>query len=303
MAELSGAKILITGPTGLVATPVTLALSRSNEVWGVARFRDPVLRRNLMDAAVRCVDINLVDGDFAHLPTDFDYVLNLAVVKSGRFDKDLVANAESLGLLMSHCRKARAFLHCSTTGVYQPDGHRAFAEGDALGDNHRSLMPTYSIAKISAEVVARYCAREFNLPTVIARLNVPYGDGGGWPGFHLEQILADDPVSVNPDAPSLYNPIHSDDIIGHIPSLLAVASVPATTLNWAGPDSVSIEEWCEFMGELVGREPRFVISESALSSVRTDNTLMNKLIGPAQVAWKDGMTRMVKALHPEALGT
>ena len=31
---------------------------------------------------------------------DFDYVLNLAVAKSGRWDKDLAANAESLGAMV-----------------------------------------------------------------------------------------------------------------------------------------------------------------------------------------------------------
>ncbi|MHB1488642.1 MAG: NAD-dependent epimerase/dehydratase family protein [Acidimicrobiales bacterium] len=298
---MSGAKILVTGPTGQVAEPVTRALAQDNDVWGMARFRDNAVRRSMEEAGVTCVEANLVEGDFGDLPRDFDYVLNLAVVKSGKFERDLAANAESTGLLMSHCRSARAFLHCSSTGIYQPDGHHRFAEDDPLGDNHRQLMPTYSIAKISAEVVARFAAREFNLPTVIARLNVPYGDNGGWPAFHLEQILADDPIVVGTDAPSVYNPIHADDVIEQIPKLLGVASVPATTLNWAGPDSVSIEEWCAFMGDMVGRTALFDPCATALPSVATDNTRMHELIGPAQINWRDGMARMVRARHPEAM--
>ena len=38
--NLSGKKILVTGPTGQVALPVTLALAKENDVVGVARFRD-----------------------------------------------------------------------------------------------------------------------------------------------------------------------------------------------------------------------------------------------------------------------
>lgn len=299
--RLRGAKILITGPTGQVAEPVTRALAEENQVWGMARFRDGAGRKSMEALGVTCVEANLVEGDFGHLPRDFDYVLNLAVVKSGKFERDLAANAESTGLLMSHCCSARAFLHCSSTGIYQPDGHHPFVEDDPLGDNHRQLMPTYSIAKISAEVVVRFAAREFNLPSVIARLNVPYGDNGGWPAFHLEQILADDPIVVGTDAPSLYNPIHADDIIDQIPKLLGVASVPATTLNWAGPDSVSIEEWCTFMGEMVGRTALFTSSATALPSVATDNTRMHELIGPARINWRDGMARMVRARHPEVI--
>ena len=93
------------------------------------------------------------------MPTDVDYVLNLAVVKSNRWDIDLAANAEAAGLLMAHCRTATALLHCSSTGVYEPAGLHALAETDALGDNHRVIMETYSIAKIAAEAVVRTCAR------------------------------------------------------------------------------------------------------------------------------------------------
>ena len=38
--SLSGAKILVTGPTGQVALPLTLGLAADNDVWGVARFHD-----------------------------------------------------------------------------------------------------------------------------------------------------------------------------------------------------------------------------------------------------------------------
>ena len=41
---LSGARIVVTGPTGQVALPVTLALAEDNEVIGLARFRDAAAR-------------------------------------------------------------------------------------------------------------------------------------------------------------------------------------------------------------------------------------------------------------------
>ena len=45
------------------------------------------------------------------------------------------------------------------------------------------MAPTYSISKIGAEVVARFAAKEFGLPTIITRLNTPYGSNGGWPYY------------------------------------------------------------------------------------------------------------------------
>src|ERR1700722_4537889 len=44
VATLTGQKILITGPTGRGAGPVPRALAVDNEVWGLARFKDPATR-------------------------------------------------------------------------------------------------------------------------------------------------------------------------------------------------------------------------------------------------------------------
>jgi nucleoside-diphosphate-sugar epimerase len=298
---MRGSKILITGPTGQVATPIARALAADNEVWGIARFSDASARAGLETAGIRCETVNLARGDFSALPTDFDYVLNLAVAKSGNWEKDLGANAESVGLLMAHCRTAKAFLHCSSTGVYDPPDDEPRTESAALGDNHKMMLPTYSISKIAGEVVARTMARALNLPTTIARLNVPYGDNGGWPFFHMEMMLAGIPIPIPPGGPARYNPIHEDDIIATIPKLLEVASVPATTVNWAGEDTVSMQEWCAYLGSLVGREPTFEESNSALHGVPTDVTRMHELIGSATVDWRDGMRRMAAKFHPEAM--
>jgi UDP-glucuronate 4-epimerase len=300
---MRGAKILITGPTGQVANPIARALAADNEVWGIARFTDDSARQSLEEAGIRCQAVNLAAGDFIGLPTDFDYVLNLAVAKSGNWEKDLGANAESVGLLMAHCRSAKAFLHCSSTGVYDPPDDEPRTERAALGDNHRKMLPTYSISKIAGEVVARTMARALELPTVIARLNVPYGDAGGWPFFHMEMMLGGIPIPVPPGGPARYNPIHEDDIIATVPKLLEVASVPATTVNWAGDTTVSLQEWCAYLGSLVGREPTFEESDQALRGVPADVTRMRELIGPAEVDWREGMRRMVAKFHPELVGS
>ncbi len=298
---MQGAKILITGPTSQVATPIAVALAADNEVWGIARFTSAAGREGLEAAGVRCEPVNLASGDFSGLPTDFDYVLNLAVAKSGNWEKDMAANAESVGLLMAHCRSAKAFLHCSSGAVYDPPGDEPRTESAALGDNHKPLFPTYSISKIAGEVVARTTARILGLPTTIARLNVPYGDNGGWPYYQLEMILAGMAIPVPPGGPARYNPIHEDDIIATIPKLLAAASVPATTVNWCGEQTVSIQEWCEYLGTLVGREPIFEESEQALRGNPTDTTRMRAVIGGTTVDWHDGLRRMAAKFHPELL--
>ena len=298
---MEGKRILLTGATGQVGLPVALSLAPANEVFAVARFGDAGAKARLEDAGVTCITADLVAGDFRGVPADVDHVANFAVAKTGDFEKDLAANVEALGMLMYHCREATSFLHCSSTAVYEPNGHHDFAEGDPLGDNHRpfGFLPTYSVTKIAAEAMARYAARRWDLPTTIARLSVPYGDNGGWPAFDFEMMLAGQPVPVHEDAPSEFNPIHEDDIVAQVPKLLEVASVPATTLNWAGPEPVSIEDWCLYLGELVGIMPTFAPTTATIESVRVDTARMHELIGPAQVHWQEGLKRMVAVRRPE----
>lgn len=292
---LAGARILVTGATGQVALPVALGLARDNHVIALARFKDAAARARLEAAGVECISVDLARGSFDDVPDDVDYVCNFGVVKSNKWDVDLSGNAESVGLLMAHCRNARAFLHCSSTGVYEAADGSPQLETDPLGDNHRVMMPTYSISKIAAEAVVRTTCRIFQVPTTIARLNVPYGDGGGWPAFHLALVRAGMPVPVHPDGPSRFNPIHDDDILATLPALLDAASVPATIVNWGGDDETSIEAWCEYMGELVGVEAIFERTSATIGGIPTDNTKRRALTGPTLVGWKDGMRRMVEA--------
>ena len=302
--SLAGARILVTGPTGQVAKPLSLALAKEATVFGLARFNNKAAKAELEAGGVRCITGDLGAGGFDDVPTDVDYVLNLAIAKTTSWDADLAANVEGLGLLMSRLRNAKALLHCSSTAVYQANGHHVFVETDPLGDNHRvpameTFMPTYSINKIAAEAMARYVAREHGIPTVIARLNVPYGDNGGWPWMHMEQVLAGQPIAVHADAPSLYNPLPEDDFIASGPTLLGAASVPATIVNWGGDETVSIEEWSAFIGELVGKQATFVHTTDVLESVTVDLTRMHEIVGHTTVAWRDGMRRMVQHFHPE----
>jgi nucleoside-diphosphate-sugar epimerase len=262
-----GSRILVTGITSEVARPVAESLAaEGHEVTGAARFRNAGVREPLHAAGLKTARLDLVRGELDDLPEAVDYVLHFAVVKSGKWNVDLDGNVSGLALLMERYADATAFMHCSTTAVYQPNDHVEFNEDSPLGDSHRNYyLPTYSISKIAAEATARHGARRWNLPTTIARLNVPYGDGGGWPAFHLALMEAGQEIAVHPDAPSVFQPIHTDDIVATVPRLLEIAGVPATTVNWGGDEQVSIEEWCDYLGELTGLSPKLVPSEQSLA--------------------------------------
>jgi len=171
---LEDAKILVTGPAGQIAEPLTRALAAANEVWGIARFGDAAARARIESYGVTTRTVDLGAGDFGDLPTDFTHVLHLAADLSPGLDYDhaVRVNAEGTGLLLQHCRAAKAALVMSTCSVYKPsdDAGHAYAEADALGDANSTHAPTYSVSKIAQEAVARACARAFGLPVTIARM-------------------------------------------------------------------------------------------------------------------------------------
>ena len=300
--DLSGSKILITGPTGQVALPVVAHYAKMADVHALARFSKQDDRDQIEALGAQVIAADLADADaLASIPDDFDYVLNFAVVKSGNFDYDLAANGEGVGNLMSRCKNARGFLHISSTAVYQYSGHEARKESDPLGDNHRAMFPTYSISKIAAETVCRFVARQQRIPTTIARLSVPYGDNGGWMYYHMLMMQQGIPIDIHPESPNNYNPIHVDDYIEKIPYLLGAASVDVTTTNFGGSETTSIEQWCAYISELTGFTPRFNKTETAFGSLSIDTTRMHKLIGKTKVGWRDGIRHQLQALAPELL--
>lgn len=301
--NFEGKKILITGATGLVARPLVRAYSKTGTVYALARYARPEDRRTIEEIGGVPIAADLADAaSLAAIPDDIDYVINCAVSRSGRFDLDFRANADGVGFLMARCRDAKAFLHISSTAVYEYRGHEPRKESDPLGDNHRAMFPTYSISKIAGERVCMFAARQFGIPTTIARLCVPYGDHGGWPFFHLMMMRSGAPIEVHPERPNYYNLLHVDDCIEKIPRLLAAASPDVTLTNFAGSPRVSIEEWCGYIGELTGLEPRYVENPHAFGSLSTDLTLMESLVGKTKVDWREGIRRMIQALAPELLG-
>lgn len=301
--DIRGKKILITGPTGQVAEPVVAAWAGEADVHALARFSKPEDRERIEALGATCLQADLADpAGLEGLPDDFDYVLNFAVVKSGDFEYDLAANGEGVGRLMLHCRKARAFLHLSSTAVYEYAGHEPLAENAPLGDNHRVMFPTYSISKIAAETVCRFTARQFGIPATIARLSVPYGNNGGWPWYHLLMMEQGMPIDVHPEAPNEYHLLHIEDYLEKLPRLLAAATTEVTTVNFGGSEKISIEDWCAYLSELTGLEPVFRDNPKAFGSLSIDTTRMHELIGPTRVDWRDGVRRMVETLSPQLLG-
>ncbi|RAV16260.1 NAD(P)-dependent oxidoreductase [Mycolicibacterium sp. GF69] len=302
---LSGERVLITGPAGRIAFGIAKTLARDNEVWGIARFSDATARAEVEALGVTTRSVDLADGTFGDLPTDFTYLLHIAADFGEDYERGLRVNAEGTGLLLSHCRDVKAALVMSTVTVYKPhpDPWHAFGETDPIGDAGLPSPRPYSIVKIAEEAVARYCAREFGIPITIARMGSAYGDRGGLPLWHLQAIAEGRPVVARWD-PLPYSPIHYDDINTQVPALLDAASVPATVVNFAGDIPVSVQQWCAYFGELLGVPPVLAVQPvpgASLGSVG-DHTKRTSITGPCTVDWREGFRAMAAHHYPDRVG-
>ena len=300
---LSGEKILITGPAGRIAYGLVRSLAADNELWGVARFGDPTTRDKVEALGVTTRTIDIADGEFGDLPTDFTYLLHIAAdFSDDDYDRAIRVNAEATGFVLEHCRRAKAALVMSTITTYKPhpDPWHPFREDDPLGDAMATPSAPYSVSKIAQEAVARYCAKSFDLPVTIARMCAAYGDQGGLPAWHLQAVAAGEPVHARWD-PLPYSPIHDDDICAQLEPLLDAASVPATIVNWGGDEPASVQEWSGYFAELLGTTAQVVVEPIPGASIGSvaDHTKRSSITGPCRVGWRDGYRRLAEQLYPD----
>ena len=300
---MHGERIVITGVTGQIAFGLARHLSAHNEVFGVARFSQPGSLDAVVAAGITPIACDIATGDFTSIPTDVTYLLHLAVAQGPGHDYDTAirTNAEGTGLLLQHCRSAKAALVMSTHSVYKPheDPFHVYRESDPLGDPNVTHAPTYGVSKLGQEAVARTCARLFDLPVTIARMNAAYDERGGLLTIHLRQLLAGQSVTTRWD-PCTYQPIHQTDINLGVEGLLNAATAPATIMNWAGDEVVSVQEWTAYMAELLGVDTTVKCVEvpGSLRGSVADVTKRRAATGPCTVSWRQGIDAAVARLAP-----
>jgi len=302
---LKGHRILLTGLTGQVGGTFADVLAPHNEVYGLARFSRPGSREHAERAGVKTIVGDLAANDLDEVPTDIDYVIHLAAnTKPGTAEVGMVQNAEATGFLMHRCRGAKAFIHVSNNSLYaqDPDPMHLYKETDHVGGNSPHSA-NYGPTKLAAEGVVRFLCRLYELPTVIARLNVSYGsvyDDGGLPGNLLEALLARRPIRLAKSCVTTMSPINEMDMVEHLDAFVRAAAVPASVVNWGGDEAVGIEEMARYMAGLIGVEPKFEFTDDGVIPNRITDPALGRSIGMTwTVKWRDGIREMIAARHPE----
>lgn len=302
--------VLVTGATGRIGFPIARELAREHDVYGLARCSQPGDEARLRAAGIVPLVGDVVDFDPAVVSglggRPLTHVFHAAARTGPAARTDwrhtFEVNVQATGRLVAACAhrsrdRLRGVVFCSSGSTYEYQGRRPLREDDPPGVH----LGIYSLSKIAGEAVARAVAAEHGVPLTVIRIFSTYGPRGGAPADRLERILAGKEIVLHPDRPNNFNPIYEDDYVRLGIRALQVAAHPPLTVNWAGSETVSAEEYCEFLAAQVGREVRFRYEEKAPWPLWPDVTKMHEVLGPTIVPWRQGMRRMVEARDPGAL--
>ena len=309
---ITGQRVLFVGGQGPVSAPARRLLTPDNDVTVMARFTKPESRAELEASGVTCIQHDLFDP-VDDLPTDFDYVFDTALpltrLDNGRIDvpprgpwpDSFDAYADATGRLMAHLRPSKGFLFASTISAYDPPGgDTPVPEWHPFGFH---TTKAYSFTKTANEAVVTFVSRHFDIPATIIRVGGASGADGGPLKDRLDRLVQGKPIRLHPDKPNYVRPLFEPDAARLGVAALEAARVPPLVVNWCGGDVVTVEEYCAFMGELVGIEPIFEYTESAWCSLVADTTFMNEVLGPCQVTWQEGCRALVEECYPELVKT
>ena len=319
MNRLTGKRILVTGASGRVGAPMCKRLvADDNEVWGICRYSRPGTRERLDGYGVNTRVVELYNPDFSELPGDFDHVIHLgaAVVELNdegvmclttgtSFDRANEVNGIGTGQLMSRFRNAQSMLLTSTTGVYRSseneEDHLKLAKEDDVQGIALPPTPQYSVSKQGQEVIARFCAQEFGLPTTIARMGCQAtAEPRSWSDVFITLLKNGLPVPVLPKGRrQWYQFIHDDDLYDHLGGLLNVASVDPPIFNWTGTEVVDMAEVVEHIAARMGVDPNLAEDDSGVYCKLVDTSKLIERVGPCKLGWKEAWDRVLDEALPE----
>jgi UDP-glucuronate 4-epimerase len=304
--------VLFVGGQGPVSAPALRLLAPDNDVFAMARFSNPEARETLESMGVTCIQHDLFDS-FDDLPDDFGYVFHsaLPLIRNATARSDVPSRggwphsfdpyAEATGRLMEHCRSAKGFLFASTISVYDPPGRDTpVPESHPFGIHTTSA---YSFTKVANEAVVSYLSRRFDIPATIIRVGSASGVDGGPVRDRLDRIVQGKPIRLHPDAPTYTRPIFEPDCARLGVAALEAGRVPPLVVNWCGEDVVAVEDYCMYMGELIGSEPTFEYTDSTWCSLVADVTFMHETLGHCEVAWRDGCRMLVDQCYPDLVAS
>jgi len=274
---------VVTGAAGLLGRATAIALADSGvDVHALVRNKDQAFRN---DIVFHEVDLSRPLGSSA-LPERVDAVFHLAQAREfrdfpGSAPTVFSINVASTAFLLDYAHRAGAssFVYASSGGVYAGKSGAALTEESPLQSPEQ--LGYYLATKLSSEALLHSYSGLFS--TAALRYFFIYGAGQARsmliPRLY-DRVRNGEALSLQGDSGMSINPVHVSDAAA---ATIAAASLDgASTINIAGPETISLRGMGELFGRDLGREPLFDQAGGTATDLIASTTLMSDvLVAPA----------------------
>lgn len=269
---------LVTGAAGLLGRATVAALADGGvEVHALVRSADQGFRP----------DVAFLEADLARplsvsaLPARIDTVYHLAQAREFRDFPGSAAtvfaiNTASTAFLLDYSTRAGAssFVYASSGGVYSGAGSE-LTEDSPL--QTPETLGYYLATKLASEALVHSYSGLF--ATTALRYFFIYGPGQArsmlLPRLY-DRVRSGEPLSLQGEQGMRINPVHVADAA--VATIAAGGLAGRTTVNVAGPETLSLREVGELFAADCGVEPRFEHSDALASDLVASTARMAQLL-------------------------
>ena len=237
---------------------IDLAAGKSR-VIGIARFSSPGVEAGLRRAGIETIRCDLIDEQAVQRLPDAPNVVYLAGMKFGATAQPSLTWAMNTYLPALVCRKfARSRVVAFSTGnVY---GLVPATSGGSLETDALAPIGEYAMSCLGRERTFEHFSAALGTPVALLRLNYACDLRYGVLVDLAQKVLAGTPVDLGM---GWFNTIWQGDANAMTLQCFDRAASPPVVLNLTGPEVLNVRQTCEKFGELLGRKPVFVGTESS----------------------------------------
>lgn len=189
----------------------------------------------------------------------------------------------------------------SSAEVYPVDAKSPLVEEDDYKKHFDYNQNGYVLSKRFSEILGERYQSEYGLRVFMPRLTNVYGPCDNFqqnskrviPSL-IQSILNDEPVEVWGDGQQVRSFIFIDDAVKFVLAGLVKTELPF--LNIGSAESISVVELAKLIGELSGKEVKFIFDTSKQGGIKhrtLDVSKLNKVIDTQPTSLRDGLKKMI----------
>lgn len=273
------ADLLILGAAGKMGPSLARMAKRAaphRRVVAVSRFSSPGSEETFTRHGVETWRADLLDpAQLAALP-DASEIVYMAGMKFGSTGNEALTWAMNAYLPGMVCQRypGSRIVAFSTGNVYPLT---PLARGGSVETDPPGPVGEYAMSCLGRERILEHFSRTLDIRVSILRLNYAVEMRYGVPVDIARKVWNDDPV---PLAMGSANVLWQGDANAMALQSFDLADSPATVLNLAGPEQLSVRRMAAFFGERMGRTPVFDGEEAGSALLSNGQLLLERCGNP-----------------------